>query len=123
MLLRFGAEPWMPEALTVTVSVCAVRMSPCAPAPTKHRDDVQSAPLRARADAFCAVLGPPSGLPCTEKLEPFVVPMIRLFPSAMHAEAFEHATPFSVVVVPLVRAVGPLETFGNLRIVPPAPTA
>src|SRR4051794_8136502 len=123
MLLRSGVEPWTPEALTVTVSVCATRMSPCVPAPTKQRDDEQYAPLSAIADAFWAVGEPPIGLPCPAKLAPaFVVPMIRLFPSAMHDDAFEHATPLSAVVVPLVSGVGPLAMFGNFRIVPAAPT-
>src|SRR6476659_2034937 len=107
MLLRFGVEPWMPEALTVTVSVCAMRMSPCVPAPTKQRDDEQYAPLSAIADAFWAAGEPPIGLPCAAKLAPpLVVPMIRLFASAMHAESFVQAIPFSADVVPLVSGEG-----------------
>src|SRR6476646_5005937 len=94
--VRFGAVPCVLDVCTVTISVGAMRMSPCAPAPAKQREDVQSTPWSARAVAFCAVGGPASGLPCAAKLAPaFVVPMIRLFATATHAESFVHPIPFS----------------------------
>ena len=96
--------PYTPVACTVTVSSGVVRMSPCAPRPTKQRPEVQAAPFSAMFVALIAVVGPLSGLPCCVHVVPpsVVATSVPTAPSAKQSSALTQATPFSACVVLLV---------------------
>src|SRR4051794_19001320 len=105
MPVRFGAERCRLYVLTVAVRSGDIMMSPWAPVPATQRADVQRAPLSTMLVAFCAVVGPPSGLPCGSHADdpPFtVLTTVPLAPSAKQALSLTHAMPFSAAVVPLV---------------------
>src|SRR5215471_11820517 len=118
---RFGAVPYVLDALIVTVRSGVSMMSPWTPSPIRQRAAVHAAPLSAMLVALIAVVGPLIGLPCCAHVEPSFVPItVPIVPSAKQYASLTHAMPLSAFVVPLVCAAHDPVHF---RTVPAAPAA